>query len=129
MIVLPTASPAERCTTSTSSSASSFVSKQINSFNITLSTHVHLAVHYYKPNNMEKQAKKFLKSAKSNWSKAKRTYVCRSLKYVMHTLYFLTYSFQLIMKHKTHNILLFTYQRTYSCLPRLHQSIRRKSTG
>lgn len=32
--------------------------------------------------NMEKQAKKFMKNAKSNWSKAKRTYVCRSLKYV-----------------------------------------------
>lgn len=29
---------------------------------------------------MEKQAKKFIKSAKSNWSKAKRTYICRSLK-------------------------------------------------
>lgn len=31
--------------------------------------------------NVEKQAKKFMKGAKSNWNKAKRTYVCRSLKY------------------------------------------------
>lgn len=31
---------------------------------------------------MEKQAKKFMKSAKSNWSKAKRSYTCRSLRYV-----------------------------------------------
>lgn len=31
---------------------------------------------------MEKTAKKFMKSAKSNFSKAKRSYTCRSLKYV-----------------------------------------------